>query len=321
MSTKHGPIETMKETLRRKHYSYRTEQSYLYWASRFLNFHQECNPSNLNSMHIENFLTYLAIEENIASSTQNQALHAILFFFKHGLRLTPPSNLDSVRAKRPDNLPVVMTQEEVQTILVAMNGTSKLIAQTLYGCGLRLMECLRLRVKDIDFEQQIVTVRNGKGKKDRVTMLPTSLVEPLETQMERNKLLYLQDRNVHNIGVYLPNAIHRKYPNAHQEWLWQYIFPANRIAEDPRSGNVKRHHVHPSSPQRAVRKANTLSGIPKRITCHTFRHSFATHLLENGYDIRTVQELLGHKDVRTTMIYTHVLNTSKIAVKSPLDEL
>lgn len=314
-------LHKLEQALRRKHYSIRTENSYKSWINRFLSFHNPIPCTQLGRQELEDYLNYLAIEEQVSASTQNQAMHAVLFFFQYALKQDVPENLDAVRAKKPKKLPVVMTPSEVRQIITALTGTQQLIAQTLYGCGLRLMECLRLRVKDLDFDDNAILVRDGKGRKDRITMLPGSLIAPLEEQLERNRFQFDQDLDSDVAGVYLPNALERKYPNANKEWIWQYVFTSSRLSIDPRTGITRRHHYHPSRIQRAVKQARLLTGIHKHITCHTFRHSFATHLLENGYDIRTVQELLGHKDVRTTMIYTHVLNRGKIHVRSPLDDI
>jgi integron integrase len=283
-------------------------------------FHNKRHPKDMGSQEIEAFLTHLAVDQKVAASTQNQALNALLFLYRHVLRQDLDLPIEAVRAKRPKRLPTVMTREEVQRVLAALSGTHQLISKVLYGSGLRLVECLRLRVKDVDFAQHQIIVRDGKGMVDRITILPDSLIAPLQEHLPRVQMLHQQDLADGYGAVYLPFALERKYPNAHQEWCWQYIFPAKRRSQDPRTGVTRRHHIHESTLQKAVRKAARLAGIAKPINCHTFRHSFATHLLESGYDIRTVQELLGHKDVRTTMIYTHVLNRGGMAVRSPLDE-
>ena len=249
---------------------------------------------------------------------QNQALSALLFLYRHVLDIELGAILP-VRAKKPKRLPTVMTKEEAMTVITALSGTNQLIAKLLYGSGLRLIECLRLRVKDIDFAQHQIIVRDGKGMKDRVTVLPDSLVEPLQEQLRRAQMLHQQDLDNGYGAVFLPTALDRKYPNANREWCWQYVFPARDLSTDPRTGVVRRHHLGESGPRKAVRAAAKLVGLNKPINCHTFRHSFATHLLEGGYDIRTIQELFGHKDVKTTMIYTHVLNRGGLAVRSPLD--
>jgi integron integrase len=282
----------------------------------------------MEATEIEEFLTHLAVDKNVAASTQNQALSAILFLYQEVLHKDLERPLDAVRAKQPKRLPTVLTKEEVQRVLAAMSGNYQLIARLLYGSGLRLVECLRLRVKacpersrrDVDFAQHQIIVRDGKGRKDRVTVLPDSLVEPLQKHLRRVEMLHQNDLDDGYGAVYLPDALEQKYPNANCEWIWQYVFPSKSPSKDPRSGVTRRHHLHESAVQRAVRKAAKLAGINKPVSPHTFRHSFATHLLESGYDIRTVQELLGHKDVKTTMVYTHVLNRGGLAVRSPLDE-
>ena len=275
----------------------------------------------MGAREIGAFLTHLAVEENVAASTQNQALSALLFLYNDVLEQDLKRDLiDAVRAKKPKRLPVVLTRDEAMAVLTALSGTSQLIARLLYGSGLRLIECLRLRVKDLDFAYRQVTVRDGKGQQDRVTVLPAILVDPLQEHLRRVRMIHQQDLDRGYGSVYLPYALERKYPTAHEEWHWQYVFPAHSRSTDPRSGVVRRHHLSESSVQKAVRRAAKLAGIDKPVGCHTFRHSFATHLLEDGYDIRTVQELLGHKDVKTTMIYTHVLNKGGLAVRSPLDD-
>jgi len=304
--------------LRRKHYSYRTEQAYVDWLRRFI-LHGKRHPQEMGAQEIEAFLTHLAVHENVAASTQNQALQAILFLYREvlGREITQP--IQALRARKPKRLPTVLTRPEVQTLLSYLSSTHLLIAQLLYGSGLRLMEALRLRVKDLDFEYRTITVRDGKGEKDRITILPESLIESLSKHLEEVQRLHQQDLSQGYGAVYLPDALARKYPNAEREWGWQWVFPSSRLSPDPRAGVIRRHHLDPTSVQRAIREAARAAGIPKPVTPHTLRHSFATHLLESGYDIRTVQELLGHKDVRTTMIYTHVLQRGGLAVRSPLD--
>lgn len=314
-------LDRVRETLRRKHYSYRTEQAYVHWIKRFILFHNKRHPQEMGAPEIEAFLTHLAVHEHVAASTQNQALQAILFLYREvlGCKITEP--IHALRAKKPKRLPTVLTRSEVQTLFSHLSSTHLLIAQLLYGSGLRLMECLRLRVKDLDFDYHTITVRDGKGEKDRITILPESLIAPLRKHLEHVKQLYKEDLT-HGYGaVYLPDALARKYPNAEREWIWQWVFPSPRLSVDPRSGLVRRHHMSPTSLQRAIWKAAHAARISKPASPHTLRHSFATHLLEAGYDIRTVQELLGHKDVRTTMIYTHVLNRGAMAVRSPLDQV
>jgi integron integrase len=312
-------LDQLAEVLRLKHYSYRTEEAYLDWVRRFILFHHKRHPQEMGAAEIQAFLTYLATERNVAASTQNQALSAILFLYREVLQKELDPILPST-AKRPERLPTVLTRDEALRVLDQLDGIHKLMAQILYGSGLRLMECVRLRVKDLDFEYKTITVRDGKGEKDRVTPLPDSLVPILQRQVERVRLLHEDDLAAGCGEVYLPYALETKYPSAAGELIWQYLFPAARPSLDPRSGKQRRHHVESSALQRAVKAAAQKVHIQKRVSCHTFRHSFATHLLQNGYDIRTVQELLGHKDIRTTMIYTHVLQRGGLAVKSPLDD-
>lgn len=318
-SAKPRLLEQVRERCRFKHYSIRTEKSYVDWIRRFILFHSKRHPLEMGAKEVEAFLTHLAVSGNVAASTQNQALAAILFLYKEVLAVELPW-LDGVtRAKKPVRLPVVLTAEEVRGLLAQLEGTHHLVASLLYGSGLRLMEAIRLRVKDVDFDRLEVTVRDGKGGKDRRTMLPRSLVEPLRGQVARVQVFHEHDLN-NGVGpVYLPFALERKYPNAGRELGWQYMFPASEPAIDPRSGILRRHHIGEKAFQRAIKAAVRRANINKPASSHTLRHSFATHLLENGYDIRTVQELLGHNDVRTTQIYTHVLNRGGNAVRSPLD--
>jgi integron integrase len=274
----------------------------------------------MGATEIEAFLTYLAVDQHVAPSTQNQALSALLFLYRQVLNLPLDLRIDAVRATKPKRLPTVMTKEEAKRVLSGLSGTHKLMAQLLYGSGLRLSGCTELRVKDIDFAQTLILVRNAKGMKDRITILPQSLVAPLREHLRWVKGTHDRDLAQGYGYVHLPYALERKYPNAHGEWGWQFVFPSSRLAKDPESGVVRRWHMSPSTLQKAVRKATQQASIVKPVGPHTFRHSFATHLLQDGYDIRTVQELLGHKDVKTTMIYTHVLNRGGLAVRSPLDE-
>lgn len=312
-------LDQVRDAIRRKHYSIRTEEAYVYWIKRYIYFHNKRHPNDMDGPEIESFLTHLAVEQNVAASTQNQAMNALLFLYREVLNKKLTHSINAVRAKEPKRIPVVMTRDEVQKVISHLSGTHKLMAKLLYGSGLRLMECVRLRVKDIDFGQSQVIVRDGKGMKDRVTVLPKSVEPALQEQLSVGSVIHGQDLANGFGSVYLPNALERKYPNAKYEWIWQYVFPATKISKDPRTGIERRHHIHESSLQKAVKRAAASAGLTKRVTCHTFRHSFATHLLEDGYDIRTVQELLGHKDVKTTMIYTHVLNRGGLAVRSPLD--
>lgn len=312
-------LEQARDVMRLKHYSLRTERSYCDWIERFIRFHRMRHPREMGETEVSAFLTHLARDRQVAASTQNQALSAILFLYQHVLRQQIGWLGNVERSSRPVRLPVVLTRDEVRRILNHLHGTLRLMAELLYGSGLRLMECVRLRTKDVDFAYAKIVVRDGKGAKDRVTMLPVTLAAPLERHLQKVKAQHEQDLDDGFGEVYLPGALARKYPKAAREWAWQFVFPSARISLDPRSGEKRRHHVEESSLQLAMKKAVRASGVNKPASCHTLRHSFATHLLENGYDIRTVQELLGHKDVSTTMIYTHVLNRPGIGVKSPLD--
>ncbi len=313
-------LDQVRELLRIKHYALRTEEAYVDWIKRFILFHNKRHPREMGTPEIRAFLAHLATEDNVAASTQNQALAAILFLYREVLHQElDPFDLDAIRAQKPKRLPTVLTRAEVQKVLAFLTGEHLLMARLLYGSGLRLMECLRLRVKDVDFELRQITVRDGKGGQDRVTMLPQAVIPALQEHLVHVRALHQQDLKNGYGCVYLPDALARKYPNACTEWGWQYVFPSDRISKDPRGDALRRHHVHESSLQKAIRAAAQAAGMVKPVSPHTFRHSFATHLLEAGYDIRTVQELLGHKDVKTTMIYTHVLNRGGLAVRSPLD--
>jgi integron integrase len=312
-------LDQVRDRLRVKHYSIRTETQYVQWIKRFILFHDKRHPRDMGAAEVEAFLTHLAVAGRVAASTQNQALSALLFLYREVLGMNLPWLDGVVRARQPQRLPVVLTRQEVTGVLDRMNGLHGLMARLLYGTGMRLMECVRLRVKDIDFERAEILVRDGKGAKDRVTMLPQSLVSPLQDHLRWRRQLFEDDRAKGMATVYLPDALDRKYPNAAVDWSWQYIFPSGSYSIDPRSGAERRHHIDEKLLQRAVKKAVQASGIAKLATPHTFRHSFATHLLQSGYDIRTVQELLGHADVSTTMIYTHVLNRGGRGVVSPLD--
>ncbi len=313
-------LDQVREATRRLHYSIRTEDAYVLWIKRFILFHGKRHPLELGEPEVVAFLTHLAVHEDVAASTQNQALGALLFLYKVVLdRPLEWVNDQVVRAKRPERLPVVLSREEAKAVLAQLDGTAWLAAALLYGSGLRLMECLRLRVKDVDFGQNHILVRDGKGQKDRVAILPASLVEPLRRQIEHVLAVHERDLREGFGRVHLPHALSEKYPEADRHPGWQYLFPAHRRGEDPRSGLVRRHHLAESGLQKAVKRAIRAAAIAKPASCHTFRHSFATHLLEAGSDIRTVQELLGHNDVRTTMIYTHVLNAGPLGVRSPLD--
>jgi integron integrase len=312
-------LDQVQQNLRRRHYSPRTESSYIHWIRRFILFHHKQHPLHLGRADIEAFLTSLAIEHHVSAPTQNQALSALLFLYRDVLAVELDLPIDAVRARRPRHLPTVLSRQEVVQLLACLNGTHQLMARLLYGSGLRLLECLQLRVKDIDFAQRQILVRDGKGMKDRRTMLPDSLAPALRDHIERLRLRYIADPPDHHPCVSLPDALDRKFPTAGGSWMWFYLFPARTPSLDPRTDLTLLHHLSPSGLQRAIHDAARLAGIQKRVSCHTLRHSFATHLLENGYDIRTVQELLGHRDVKTTMIYTHVLNRGGLAVRSPLD--
>jgi integron integrase len=314
-------LEQMSDILRTKQYSARTEKTYIEWARRYILFHHKRHPREMGAPEINAFITYLVAQKHIAASTQNQALSAVLFLYRHVLNLELDQNLLGViRPTRSHNIPTVLDKSEVKAILAEMTGVYQLMAQILYGGGLRLMECLRLRVKDIDFNNRQIVVHDGKGADDRVTTLPASLIPALREQIQQVRMLHQQDLSDGFGTVYLPYAIARKYPHANREFAWQYIFPANELSIDPETGLKQRHHLHETSLQKAVKAAAKLACIDKLVTPHTFRHSFATHLLQNGYDVRTVQELLGHKDLKTTMIYTHVLQNGPLGVHSPLDD-
>jgi integron integrase len=312
-------LDQVRELIRIRHYSIRTEQAYLQWIRRYIIFHGRRHPRELGAPELTAFLSDLAIRGKVAASTQNQALNAILFLYRDVLKITLPWLEDVQRAKRSQHLPVVLTQEEVKRLLAQLEGTVWLMASVTYGGGLRLLECLRLRVKDVDLERAELTIRDGKGQKDRMTTLPKRLIEPLRDHLARVKVRHERDLEEGFGRVYLPFALERKYPNADREWGWQYVFPSSRRSIDPRSGVERRHHVNPEVLQRAIKNAVRRAQIVKPASVHTLRHSFATHLLEAGYDIRTVQELLGHSDVKTTMIYTHVLNRGGRGVVSPFD--
>jgi len=318
-----GPrlLERMRQVLRRMHYSYRTEKTYCYWVRHFIFWSGKRHPRDMGAAEVTAFLNYLANEREVAAATQNQALSALLFLYGKVLEIKLPWLDDLVRAKRSVRLPVVLSQSEVEGLLGQMEGMTALMAALLYGGGLRLRECLRLRVKDIDFVYRQITVREGKGNKDRVTMLPEKLPEPLQRHLGRVKRLHERDLKEGFGEVELPHALARKYPRAGYEWAWQFVFPSKNRSPDPRTAVIRRHHLYPQTIARAVKRAARAAGIAKHVSCHTLRHSFATHLLQAGYDIRTVQELLGHSDVSTTMIYTHVLNKGGRGVVSPLDLL
>lgn len=311
----------VREVIRYKHYSIRTERAYVDWIRRFVNFHGRRHPREMGADEVRAFLGHLTANLDVAVSTHQQALSALLFLYRDVLELELPWLDNLSRPTKPKRLPTVLSQAEVEALLVAMSGTHTLMARLLYGTGMRLMECLRLRVKDVDFDQGEILIREGKGAKDRVTVLPRSLVPVLRTHLQRVRGLWQDDREAGRNGVQLPDALARKYPNAPKEWRWFWVFPARDLSTDPRSGVERRHHAHEQALQRAIKRGLQAAGIAKPASTHTLRHSFATHLLQAGYDIRTVQELLGHVSVETTMIYTHVMNRGGRGVISPADVL
>jgi integron integrase len=312
-------LDRFRDEIRRRHYSYRTEQAYLHWIKRFIYYHGKRHPAEMGPVEVTDFLTHLSRERSVAAATQNQALNALLFLYGQVLGKNLPWMDGIERAKRPVRVPVVLTREEVKALLAQLEGTKWIMAGLLYGAGLRLRECLKLRVKDVDFGYKQIVVRDGKGSKDRVTMFPAALVEPLRQHLVRVKRLHERDLEEGYGEVELPFAIERKYPRAGRDWGWQYVFPSIKRSADPRTGVIRRHHVFDSVLPRTISAAARAAGIAKPVGSHTLRHSFATHLLQSGYDIRTVQELLGHSDVSTTMVYTHVLNKGGQGVRSPLD--
>jgi integron integrase len=314
-------LDQVRETLRGMHYSYRTEKTYRYWIRYFILWSGKRHPRDMGATDVTAFLNYLANERDVAAATQNQALSALLFLYGKVLEIKLPWLDNLVRAKRPVRLPVVLSQIEIHRLLGQTEGMTGLMAALLYGCGLRLRECLRLRVKDVDFVYRQILVREGKGNKDRVTMLPEKLLRPLQQHLGMVKRLHESDLKEGFGEAELPHALSRKYPRAAYEWAWQFVFPSKNRSPDPRTGAIRRHHLYPQTMSRAVKRAARAAGIAKHVGCHTLRHSFATHLLQSGSDIRTVQELLGHSDVSTTMIYTHVMNKGARGVKSPLDRL
>jgi integron integrase len=321
MGTEPRLLDRVRESIRTKHYSIRTEQAYVDWIRRFILFHGKRHPLEMGKVEIEGFLTHLAVNRNVAASTQNQALSALLYLYREVLGRDLPWLDDVTRARRPSRLPVVLSADEVKALLQQLSGPKWLMASLLYGAGLRLLECLRLRIHDIDFGMRQILVRNGKGGKDRVTVLPDPVKDPLERQFNRVRIFHERDLADGYGEVYLPFALERKYPNAAKSFGWQYLFPAEHRSLDPRSNKIRRHHLGEKVLQRAVKQAVQDAGIVKSASCHSLRHSFATHLLERGQDIRTVQELLGHKDIRTTQIYTHVMRRGAKGVVSPLEDL
>ena len=313
-------LEQVSDAIRIKHYSSRTEKTYMDWIKRYILFHNKRHPKDMGVEEIQTFIAHLATQKQLAASTQNQALSAVIFLYRHVLKIDIALPSDIIRAQKSETLPVVLTHQEAMSVINKMSGVSQLMTKILYGSGLRLMECLRLRVKDIDFGNHQIIVRDGKGEKDRLTMLPDALIPDLQTHLKTVSDIHQQDLKAGYGEVYLPYAIARKYPNAPKEWIWQYLFPAFARSVDPETKKIRRHHLDESVLQKAIRQTAGIVGIDKPVSPHVFRHSFATHLLQSGYDIRTIQELLGHKDVKTTMIYTHVLQRGGLAVKSPLDE-
>lgn len=312
-------LDNVRAVMRTRHYSYETEKRYIYWIRQFIFFHNVRHPVEMGAPEIEAFLSHLAVEKTVSASTQNQALAAILFLYREVLSVELPWLDNFTPAKKLGRVPVVLTKEEVKLILDELKGTNWLIANLLYGSGLRLTEALRLRVKDLDFGYRQIVVRDGKGAKDRFTVLPNSLIEPLQKQLETTKRIHEQDLRRGYGRVEMPFALARKYPNAAKEWAWQYVFPSRTLSKNPRTGATGRHHVSPASLQKPFKEILRKSRIAKNASPHTLRHSFATHLLQDGYDIRTIQEMLGHKELTTTMIYTHVLNQYRLGVRSPAD--
>ena len=312
-------LDRFREGLRSRHYSRRTEQTYCQWVKRFIYFHKMRHPADMAEPEINAFLTHLAVKEKISASTQTQALSALLFLYRYILNREIGDLGELIRARKPKRVPVVMTREEVKAVLGHLTGDKWLMASLMYGAGLRLMECLRLRVQDIDFGRNEITIRDGKGFQDRMTMLPESLKKPLQDHLRKAKAIHEKDLSAGWGRVQMPYALDRKYPHASADWRWQWVFPQETRWKNVKTGEQGRHHMDESLIQKAVKDAVASAGLTKRATCHSFRHSFATHLLEGGYDIRTIQELLGHKDVKTTMIYTHVLNRGPAGIRSPVD--
>ena len=313
-------LEQVSDVIRTKHYSYRTEKTYIEWIRRYILFHDKRHPKEMGAAEIEAFLIHLATEKNVSASTQTQALSAILFLYRHVLKMEMPIPNALIRAKKSKTLPVVLSHQEALAVITKMKSTPQLMAKLLYGSGLRLAECLSLRVKDLDFANRQIIVRDGKGENDRITLFPQSIVTNLQEHLKVTKLIHQKDLREGFGEVYMPYALAVKYPNAAKEWMWQYVFPASIRSLDPASKTIRRHHLNPSVLQKAIRQAALSLEITKPVGPHTFRHSFATRLLQNGYDIRTIQELLGHKDIKTTMIYTHIIQPVA-DVKSPLDDL
>ena len=314
-------LDQVRNLIRLKHYSIRTEETYVGWIKRYIYFHNRRNPKDMGEKEIRQFLTDLAVNQKVAAATQNQAFNALLFLYRDVLKQEFEDLGDVVRAKKSRKLPVVFSKSEIRKIINQLEGRNWLMGQLMYGAGLRVMECVRLRIKDVDFGYRQIVVRDGKGGKDRITMLPDLVTDNLKRHLEKAKDIHEIDLKAGFGTVYMPYALERKYKHADRSWPWQWVFPASKRSIDPRSGVERRHHIHESVIQKAIKKAIRGSGITKTGNCHALRHSFATHLLEAGYDIRTIQELLGHKDVSTTMIYTHVLNRGGRSVQSPGDML
>ena len=312
-------LDDVRRVMRIRHYSYETEKRYIYWIRQYIFFHEVRHPIEMGASEIEDFLSHLAVEKTVSASTQNQALAALLFLYREVLSVELPWLDKFMPAKKPERVPVVLTKEEVKSVLEQLKGTNWLIGNLLYGSGLRLIEALRLRVKDLDFGYRQITVRDGKGGKDRFTVMPTKLIEPLQKHLETAKKLHERDLRHGLERVEMPFALARKYPNAESEWAWQYVFPSKSLSKNPRTGATGRHHVSPASLQKPFKEVMRKSRIAKAASPHTLRHSFATHLLQDGYDIRAIQELFGHKELTTTMIYTHVLNQHRLGVRSPAD--
>ncbi len=314
-------MDQVRQVLRYHHYSYRTEQTYCKWIIRYIKFWGgKTHPKKLNGRHVEKFLSHLATNNQVSASTQRQALNALAFLYNKVLFKSLEPEIAPIRSKKERRLPTVLSKEEVSALFRQMSGVHALMAKLLYGSGLRLIECVRLRIKDIDFDRKRIHVIKGKGGKDRSTILPTSLEDDLRLQIQKVKELHYKDLEQGYGYTYIPEALARKYPNAAREMIWQYVFPAKKLSEDPRTGQIRRHHVMESGLQKAVKRAAQKAGLEKRVTCHTLRHSFATHMLEKGINIRVLQELLGHKDVKTTQIYTHVMDRDISRLSSPLDD-
>jgi len=314
-------LDRVRAAIRLRHYSLRTEEAYVGWISRYIHYHEIRHPDEMGSLEVVEFLSDLAVRGKVAASTQNQALAALLFLYREVLGRELEGLGNAVRARAPHKLPTVLTRDEVRAILEQLDESGALVPRILYGTGMRLLECLRLRVKDLDPGRRQITIREAKGGRDRAALFPTRLEAPIARQLDHARTIFEEDRRKGVPGVQLPNAIARKYPGAGESWAWQWVFPSKRLSKDPRSELIRRHHVNESQVQRAMRRAAARAGIHKRVSPHTLRHTFATHLLEDGTDIRTLQTLLGHRSLKTTMIYTHILDRGPLAVESPLDRL